>query len=430
MNDQTTESLSSRPEPEAPQRARTLGPPGRAVEARSGFVLLVLTLGSLMALGPLSIDMYLPAFPQIAGDYGVTVSSVQLSLTAYFVGLAAGQLLYGPVADRFGRKLPLFIGLAIYAVASFLCSLAPTVEAFTGLRFLQAVGSCSGMVVARAMVRDLFDQRASARVFSLLMLVMGIAPILAPMLGGLVSTVWGWKTIFVSLGLFASFCLAAVALFLPETRRPDPEVRISRVFPTYLGILTDRRFASYALAGGVAQAGMFAYITGSPFVFISLFGVPAEHYGWIFALNASGLIVTSQLNVRLLNSRSVESVLKGAAGVLVAASGCLVVASFFHFGFWAFSVPLFVFVATLGMIFPNTVAAALANQGSQAGSASALLGTLQFSCAALASVFVSFLHDDTSRPMAMIMATCGSIAFFLLVFVALPKRAARAGHDV
>lgn len=376
--------------------------------------LLVVILASLTAFAPLSIDMYLPAFPQIAAGFGVDVSRVELSLATFFVGLALGQLLYGTVTDRFGRKRPLYVGLSIYCVASLLCAMAPNIEALIILRFFQALGSCGGIVIARATVRDLFDHSESARVFSLLMLVMGVAPILAPLAGGYVSLFFGWPAIFVVVSIISSICLAAVYAFLPETREPNPDVRLGSSFAIYLRILGDRAFLGFTLAGGLAQAGMFAYITGSPFVFIQLFGVPAESYGWIFGSNALGMIALSQLNGRLVRRYDPTKILRVCLAVTAVFSVVLIVAGLLNFGFWGVAVTIFFYVASLGMIFPNATAGALAAEAENAGSASALIGTLQYSMAAVASSLVSFLNNGTSLPMTALIGVCGIAAFLSL----------------
>nr|AIA17441.1 7TM diverse intracellular signaling [uncultured bacterium] len=286
----------------------------KAAEVHAGR--LVLILGGLAALGPLSVDMYLPAFPTIARSLETTLPSVEVSLASYFAGLSLGQLFYGPLADRYGRKVPLLVGLIIYALASVACALAQSIEAVITLRFIQALGACGGMVIPRAIVRDRFGHQESARIFSLLMLIMGVAPILAPLLGGYLGTHLGWRSIFWFLVMFSSLAMAASALFLRETHGSHPEFKMSGSFATFGRLLRDREFLRYTLAGSIAQAGMFAYITGSPFVFIELFGIPAESFGWVFGGNALGLIAVSQLNARLLRTYSYERILTVAIRIL------------------------------------------------------------------------------------------------------------------
>ena len=372
---------------------------------------LILILAALTAFGPLSIDMYLPAFPGIARDFGAPMDRVELSLTAFFAGLALGQLLFGTISDRFGRKAPLYAGLLLYIAASIACARAPGVNALIALRFVQALGGCAGMVISRASVRDLFDPREAARVFSLLMLVMGVAPILAPVIGGYVTQVWGWRAIFGIVAVFATACLLAVRFLLPETRGADPSVRLSRTFHTYGSILRQPHFLGYAVTGAAAQAGMFAYITGSPFVFIEHFGIPARHYGWVFGTNALGLIAVSQLNGMLLRKHAPEALLRVSSPLICGFGLLLGLASLLDAGLWGIALPLFLYVATLGAVFPNTIATALSRQGRQAGAASALVGTLQFTLAFASSAAVSLMHAHSARPMALTLAGCGLISW-------------------
>ncbi|MGA9662488.1 MAG: multidrug effflux MFS transporter, partial [Pseudomonas alloputida] len=252
---------------------------------------MVLILGALSAFGPLAIDFYLPAFPAMAQAFATDEKHVQATLAAYFLGLSIGQLAYGPVADRFGRRKPLMFGVTLFTLASLACAYAPNLDTLVVARFIQALGGCAGMVLSRAIVSDKCDPVASAKVFSQLMLVMGLAPILAPMLGGVLVNLAGWQSIFLALSLFSAGCLLAVSLGLPESLPEHiPRQPLSGALRQYLRLLADRVFLGHALTGGIAIAGMFAYIAGSPFVFIKLYGVPAEHYGWLFGTNAAGFI--------------------------------------------------------------------------------------------------------------------------------------------
>lgn len=392
--------------------------------------LLVIILASLTAFAPLSIDMYLPSFPQIAANFGVPVSTVELSLATFFVGVALGQLLYGTAADRFGRKRPLYVGLTIYCVASLLCAVSPNIETLIVLRFFQALGACGGIVIARAMVRDLFDHSESARVFSLLMLVMGVAPILAPLLGGYVALLFGWRAIFGVVAFMSAAVLVAVYRFLPETREPNPDVRVSQAAAIYGRLLTDRNFLGFTLAGGFAAAGMFAYITGSPFVFIELFGIPPENYGWIFGSNAFGLIALSQVNGRLVRNVDPTKILRVCLALSGVFSLFLIAAGLLNFGFWGIATAVFLFIASLGMIFPNSTAGALAEQRQHAGSASALIGSLQYGLAAIASSLVSYFNNGTTLSMTLTIGTCGVLAFFALnLLVGRTKRELAAAEE-
>jgi len=381
---------------------------------------MVLILGALSAFGPLAIDFYLPAFPAMAQAFATDEKHVQTTLAAYFLGLSIGQLAYGPVADRFGRRKPLLFGVTLFTLASLACAYAPNLDTLVLARFVQALGGCAGMVLSRAIVSDKCDPVASAKVFSQLMLVMGLAPILAPMLGGVLVNLAGWQSIFLVLSLFSAACLLAVSLGLPESLPADmPRQPLSGALRQYLRLLNDRVFLGHALTGGIAIAGMFAYIAGSPFVFIKLYGVPAEHYGWLFGTNAAGFILVAQVNARLLAKRGPAFLLVRAVWMYLAAGLLLLgVAALRPSQLWPLLVPLFVCIASLGCIIPNASACAMSGQGARAGSASALMGCLQFSVAAGAAALVGLLHDGSAVPMTLVISLCGA----LVVSVALLTR--------
>ncbi|AMA47240.1 multidrug effflux MFS transporter [Pseudomonas monteilii] len=386
---------------------------------------MILILGALSAFGPLAIDFYLPAFPAMAQAFATDEKHVQTTLAAYFLGLSIGQLAYGPIADRFGRRLPLLFGVGLFVIASLVCAFAPTLDALIAARFVQALGGCAGMVLSRAIVSDRCEPIDAAKVFSQLMLVMGLAPILAPMLGGLLVSVSGWQSIFLVLSLFSALCLVAVYLGLGESMPAHlPRQPLSGALRQYGRLLRDRAFVGHALTGGIAIAGMFAYIAGSPFVFIKLYGVPAEHYGWLFGINAAGFILVAQVNARLLARRGPAVLLGRAVWVYVAAAlTLLLVATLRPAALWPLLVPLFVCIASLGCIAPNASACAMAGQGARAGSASALMGCMQFSVASGAAALVGVLHDGSAVPMALVISLCGVA---VVIMAALARRAARA----
>ena len=371
----------------------------------------ILILGALSAFAPLAIDFYLPAFPAMALAFGTDEQHVQVTLAAYFLGLSIGQLVYGPIADRFGRRVPLLTGVVLFTVASLACAFAPNLEWLIGARFVQALGGCAGMVISRAIVSDKCDAVGSAKVFSQLMLVMGLAPILAPMLGGLLVNTTGWQSIFLVLTGFSALAAVAVALGLPESMAADmPRQPLSGSLRQYGRLFADRVFLGHALTGGIAIAGMFAYIAGSPFVFIKLYGVPAEHFGWLFGTNAAGFILVAQVNARLLAKRGPAFLLARAVWVYLAAGLALLAVSALHTEkLWPLLIPLFICIASLGCILPNASACAMNGQGARAGSASALLGCLQFSVAAGAASLVGILYDGTAMPMAMVISLCGAL---------------------
>ncbi len=373
----------------------------------------VLILSALVAFAPMSIDMYLPALPTLERFFAADTASVQHTLASFFLGLTVGQILYGPIADKYGRKPPLYFGLSLYVVASAACALAPTIGSLISLRFLQALSGCAGMVVARAVVRDLYDRQESARVYSVLLMVMGIAPIVAPLAGGYLLTWFGWRSIFWVLALFGVACLIAVKTGLPETiPRDQPRIALSKAMGNYAALLADRRYLGYALSGGFGQAGMFAYISGSPFVIIDLYGVPAHYYGWLFGMNATGIVAFTQLNRRMLLRYDADRVLDfgNLAGIVMGVL-LLLMAWTNAAGLVGILAPLFFVVSLRGLTFPNASAGAMAPFPEKAGSASALLGSVQFAIAAFASAAVGIFHNGTAVPMAAVVGTCGLLAF-------------------
>ncbi|WP_416771611.1 multidrug effflux MFS transporter [Pseudomonas sp. RHF3.3-3] len=372
----------------------------------------ILILGALSAFAPLAIDFYLPGFPAMAVAFGTDEKHIQLTLAVYFFGLSIGQLVYGPLADRFGRRGPLLVGVGLFTVASLACAFAPSLEWLIAARFLQALGGCAGSVISRAVVSDQCDAVGSAKVFSQLMLVTGLAPILAPMLGGVLVNLYGWQSIFIVLTLFSALSALAVALGLPESLPAgQPRQPLSGALRQYGRLLSDRVFFGHALTGGIAIAGMFAYIAGSPFVFIKLYGVPAEHYGWLFGSNAAGFILVAQVNARLLGKLGPALLLSRAVWAYVLAGLVLLgISTLRPTQLWPLLIPLFICIASLGCIVPNAAACAMRGQGARAGSASAMLGCLQFSVAAGAASLVGLLHDGSATPMALVIALCGVLA--------------------
>ncbi|MFJ5445778.1 Bcr/CflA family multidrug efflux MFS transporter [Methylobacillus methanolivorans] len=373
----------------------------------SGWLLL---LGALTGLAPLSIDMYLPGFPAIEKSLLAQAGSAELTLASYFIGLAIGQLFYGPLSDRFGRRLPLMVGLVIYIAASIGCAFAGSIPELIIWRFLQALGGCAGMVVTLAIIRDRCSANDAARALSMLILVMGLAPILAPLIGGWIVTTFDWRALFLTLAFAGSLGLLAVYFHLEETHdtRHEPPLVLRHVLRNYGRLMIDRSFIGYTLSGGLARAGMFAYIAGSPFVFIEYYEIPAQHYGWIFGINAAGLILFSQINAWRLKKHDATVLLSRAlwlpGGIGLILLGLSLTG---HITLPLLLVGIFCFVASIGYIGPNSSAATLATHGQQAGTASALMGSLQFGLATLAGGLVNLLHDGTTCPMAIVMAGCG-----------------------
>ncbi|KAA5548804.1 multidrug effflux MFS transporter [Adhaeribacter rhizoryzae] len=379
---------------------------------------LILILGFLTALGPFSIDMYLPGFPAIAADLKTSVADVSLSLSSFFIGISAGQLLYGPLLDRFGRKKPLYIGLVIYLFASLACAFATTIEALILLRFIQAVGSCAAAVGSVAMVRDLFPVKDSAKVFSSLMLVVGVSPMVAPTVGGYVTAGFGWEAVFLVLAGMAALIIMAVYIGLPESSRPDPSISLKPkpILTNFYAVIREPSFYTYALAGAVSFAGLLAYVAGSPLLFMEIFGVNEKQYGWIFAFLSIGLIGASQVNTFLLKRYRSQTIIKTA---LI----CQTLIAFALLGGMSLNILglagtvalLFLFLSSLGFTFPNASALAMAAFAKNAGSASALMGAAQMGIGALATVALSLFNSRTALPMAGIMATSALLAFIILL---------------
>jgi DHA1 family bicyclomycin/chloramphenicol resistance-like MFS transporter len=371
---------------------------------------LALILGALSAFGPLSIDMYLPSFAAISRDLEASQAQVQFTLAVFFGGLGLGQAFYGPISDRYGRRRPLCFGVTLFVLAGAACALARSIEGLMAWRFVQSIGGCAGIVIARAVVRDRFDERESARVFSLLMLVMGLAPILAPLIGGQILVLFGWRAIFWTLAGFGLACLIAVVLVLGESLPSERRTAggLNDALRVYARLLSDRAFMRFNLSGALAIAGMFAYIFGSPFVFMQIHGVRPDRYGWLFGLNALGLIGASQLNRMALGRVAGAGILSRALYVTAAAGLALLIEAWTGAGgLPALLLPLFVYIASLGFVLPNVTAAALAPQGRNAGSASAMLGTVQFGAGAVVGMLLGALGDGTAVPMAALVAACG-----------------------
>lgn len=393
---------------------------------------IIFTLGALSALGPFSIDMYLPGFPAIAADLHCTLPQVQLSLTSYFIGICLGQLFFGPIIDRFGRKKPLYAGLLVYLAASLGCMLSPSVEILIALRFLQALGSCAGAVVSRAMVRDIFPVNQNAHVFSLLILVVAISPIVAPTAGGYMSAAFGWQSIFLTLTIVSALILFLSYRILPESKPADPGMSLhpKSILSDFKYVLQTKQFILYVTASGFASAGMFAYITDSPLVIIEIFKVNAKHFGWFFAFNASGLIVASQLNRLLLSKYSSESIISVASIIQVVAGIILFLLTYFNIiGLAGIIALLFSYLAMQGFLFPNTSALSLAPFHTRTGIASSLMGCFQMFFSALASAIVSILHNNTAMPMTTVIAFC-SIISFIFISLALRHTRARPNRDL
>ncbi|MFC7340128.1 Bcr/CflA family multidrug efflux MFS transporter [Saccharopolyspora griseoalba] len=393
----------------------TQAPPSRAKYA--------LILGGMTAFGPLCMDMYLPAFPAIAEDLRASAAEVQLSLMACTMGLALGQLVMGPLSDALGRRRPLLVGVAIYVLASILCALAPSGYALAGMRLVQGFGGAAGIVIARAVVRDLYSGVALAKFFSMLMLVVGIVPILAPVVGGQLLQLTTWRGVFVTLTAVGALLLAVATFLLPETlpaanRRPGS---LGITLRTFGELLRDRLFVGFALSASLAFAAMFAYISGSSFVLQDVYGMSAQTFGVVFAVNAIGIVGIGQLNGRLVGRADPRKML--AIGLCCNLLGALLVlvAVLAGLGLVGLLPGLFITVASVGLVMPNATALSLSGRPETAGSASALLGVLQFAVGGMASPLVGAAGSHTAVPMALVMGVLSIAA--MAVYLGMARRA-------
>ncbi len=378
---------------------------------------LIFLLGLLSAIGPFSIDMYLPGFNFIAEDLSTSIDRVQLSLTSFFIGIAFGQLIYGPIMDRFGRKKPLMIGLFIYILSSVLCAVAINVEALIALRFTQALGSCAGMVAARAMVRDFFKPYETANVMSLLMLVIGISPIIAPTLGSLMIQLGDWHYIFYVLAGIGITIALLVHFFLKGAKGPDQTISLKPkyVLKQYQQVISLKQFIIFALAGGFAASGMYAYLSGSPFVLMELYNFNEAQYGWAFALLASGLIIAAQLNSLVLRYYDSLTIARWASfSQLIVGLSLGIVGVMDIQNVYLLLGLLFLYLFFQGFVFPNTSAVSLNPFKRLAGSASALMGFLQLFIGAITSMVVSIFHNGTQAPMGITMGVVTTLGFIML----------------
>lgn len=384
---------------------------------KTKYFFLILLLGSLTALGPFSIDMYLPGFPAIAKDLHTTVAKVSLSLSGFFIGISVGQLLYGPLLDRFGRKKPLYIGMIVYILASLGCAFAHSINVLIIMRCIQAIGSCAAAVASIAMVRDLFPIKDNAKVFALLMLVVGVSPMVAPTVGGYVTVAFGWHSVFIILMMLGILNLVASIFGLPDSFVPDKTLSLKPkpILNNFLSVLREPQFYTYAFTGAIAFAGLFAYVAGSPLLFMDIFAVKEETYGWIFAFLSIGLIGASQVNTLMLKRYSSEQLIF-ASLICQAITGIVFLIGSINgwFGLTETIVLLFIFLSCLGFASPNASALSLAPFTKNAGSASALMGAVQMGLGALASVAVSMFDTRSSVPMVAIMASTSIIALIIL----------------
>lgn len=374
----------------------------------------LLLMGALSALGPLAIDLYLPSFPFIAEGLATSQGNVERTLASYLFGLSLAQLAYGPLADRFGRRPPLIFGLVLFTVASITCALTSDIEHLTAWRVVQAFGGAAGMVIPRAVIRDQMDTREASKALSLLILIMGVTPILGPIIGGQILPFIGWR------GIFGLMAISGLILLFASWRHMQeslvPEKRIPLNFKTigrnYWGLLGDRHFIFYALAGSFGSAGLFTYISGAPRVLMDVYEVGPNYFGILFGINAAALITMSQLSARLLNRHSPDKLLRVAQRAIVVISLTGVVLTLAGvLNLTLFMICLVGFMAGQGFILPNSAAMALNKQGRRLGVASALMGTLQMLCGTLAGLAVSAWQSETALPMTGLLAVCAVLSW-------------------
>ena len=380
--------------------------------------IIILILGALSTISPFAIDMYLPAFPQIAAAHHTSTARISLSLASYFAGLAAGQLFYGPLLDRFGRKLPLYAGLTLFIAASVLCLGSRTVEWLITLRFVQALGGCAAQVSAMAMVRDFFPAHETAKIISLLILVISASPLLAPSVGVFVAIHLGWQWVFIVLSLFVGLMMIVSRVWLPAGHPPDAsvELRLRPVLRNYLTVLREPQFLTYALAGAFAFSGLLVYVASSPIIFMEVFHVSTQMFGAIFAGLSVAFIGSNQVNVFLLRRYTSEQIFRGA--LLVQCPAVLVLLAGTAggwFGLPATLVMLFISLASLGLTCPNAAALALVPFDHNIGSAAAMLGFLQIGVSGLASASIGIFNSHTLVPVALIMAATSWIGLGILL---------------
>lgn len=375
-------------------------------EPRPFFPGWLFLLAMMTALSPLSVDLYLPAFPTIASDLGVQSADVQITLAVFLFGMSVGQLVYGPLSDRYGRKPPLYFGLALFLLASFGCMLATDLATLTVARFFQALGGSAGVVVSRAVIRDRTTTAQAAWAFSMLMLALGLAPILAPVAGSLLLKVMGWREIFAILGIAGTILLLAVHFNMHETlsRHTAERLGVAGTFKRYADLFRDRQFIMYVLIIALPFGAMFAYVAGAPYVIIELYEVPAVHFGWLFGLNAFGMIAGSQLNARVVARFGPAALLHAILWPPFLAALVALTATLAGYA----SLPLlmacfFVYMFSMGMLSPNAVALAMASQGHRAGSASAVIGAVQFLFGTLGAVAVSVWVMPSAIPLTGVM---------------------------
>lgn len=389
----------------------------KPITERKQYRTTIFVLGALSAIGPFSIDMYLPGFPAIARDLKTDISHVAFSLTSYFIGISMGQMIYGPLMDRFGRKKPLMLGLSIYIAAALGCAFSPSISFLITMRLFLALGGCVGIAGARAVVRDLFSGKEAARVLSTLVLIFGVSPIVAPTIGGILASTLGWRFIFIILAVIVAFVLSVMIRFLEESKGADTSISLhpKNVTYGYLNLFREPEFIRYACVTSAGTAGFFSYISGSPFVYMNLLGLTATQFGWMYGVNAMGLVAASQINRRWLRVMNGHEILLIVVSVQFCAAMTMAAGSFAGVlsGMGIMGL-VFCFVCGHGIVNPNAMALAMEPFTKHAGSAAAMLGCMQMVSGAIASGLVSYLHNGTAIPMIWMMTGCSGVGLMIL----------------
>ncbi|MFC5529103.1 multidrug effflux MFS transporter [Cohnella yongneupensis] len=392
---------------------------GSPTGGRKAILWLIILLGSLTAFGPLSLDLYLPALPKLADDFGTSSSLAQLSLTACMIGLSVGQLFAGSWSDIRGRRVPLLIGLALYAIASVLCALSPSIGTFIALRFIQGFAGSAGIVISRAAARDLYEGPELTRFFAMLMLVNGAAPIIAPIAGGQLLQTMAWEGLFYVLAGWGLLLFLGVLFGLTETLRAEKRMTggLNETFRTFRRLLGNRKFMGYALAQGLVSASMFAYIAGSPFVLQNIYGVSPQLFSVFFAVNGLGIIIAGQFTGRLATRVGEKKLF--IAGLIIACCGGLPLLAMIAIDapLVGILIPLFFVVASVGIVGTSGFALAMRDQGHAAGSASALLGLLSFMFGGMVAPIVGIAGSGNALPMGIIIASAELAAAFVFIFM-------------
>lgn len=381
---------------------------------------IILLLAFLAAIGPLSIDTYLPSLPAIAADFGANSSAAQQSVTAFFIGIAAGQLIAGPLSDRYGRRPVLLVGFGLFFITCIVCALAPNIETLIYARLLQGLAAAVSPAAGRAMVRDIWEGNEAARAMSYITMAMVVAPLLAPMIGGVIMAYWDWRMIFWFLLAFAAIALALVLIRLPETNGPEKrgDVRLPDYFRAYGRVLSEQQSWAYLLTGGFSLATMFAYITGSPFVYIEIFDVPETYFGFFFGLNVVGLFLGNLINARLVTRFGYLHML--AAGVVTTLLGSLLLLYTSYFaigGIVAVVIGLFIAVAPASMVGSNSTVGLMNKFPRNAGAAMGVFGVAQFGLGAAASFLVGAFYTGTPVAMAAAMAITATGSFLAMLWL-------------